>query len=160
MTDSEFLNFSSMNELQVGAHMMIKNYPCKIIEKNVSKTGKHGSAKAHVTGKDIFTDKKYIEIFGSADKVQVPIIMRPTYIVQFTEENQEDTNFANIFVMEESQVRFLPIQVNKNNDDDMEILNKINEILNSDSDEDCLVSVIQAIGKERITQCATKAKTK
>lgn len=147
-----------MNELHVGGYMMIKNYPCKITEKSVSKTGKHGSSKAHVIGKDIFTDKKYEEIFGSSDKVQVPIIVRQTYIVQFIEENQEDQNLINVYVMEEDKARFLPIQVNKQLDDDEVLLNKINELLNDESEGDCIISVIQSMNKERIVQCSKSKK--
>lgn len=158
MADSELYQFGSMNELNVGNHMMIKNYPCKITEKSVSKTGKHGSSKAHVVGKDIFTDKKYEEIFGSSDKVQVPIIVRATYIVQFTEENTENQNLVNVYVMEEDQARLLPIQVNKNLDDDRALLVKINELLDDESEGDCIISVIQAMNKERITQCSKSKK--
>lgn len=152
---SEQIQFESMNELNVGHYMMIKSYPCKITEKSTSKTGKHGSAKAHVTGKDIFTDKKYEEIFGSAEKVQVPVVVRANYIVQFVEENSENPLFMNVYVIDGEQARDFPIQVNKSNDQDMEILTKINEILNSDDQEECLIHVLQAMGKERIVQCTT-----
>jgi hypothetical protein len=59
--------------------------------------------------------------------------------------------------MEEEQARLLPIQVNKNNEADMETITKINELLENESDGDCVISVIQAMNKERITQC-TKSK--
>ena len=36
----------------------LKEKPCKIIEITTSKTGKHGHAKANITGIDIFTGKK------------------------------------------------------------------------------------------------------
>ena len=38
---------------------MLKGFPCKVIEYITSKTGKHGHAKAKITGLDIFTGKKY-----------------------------------------------------------------------------------------------------
>lgn len=160
MTDSELYQFGAMNELHVGNYMMIKNYPCKITEKSVSKTGKHGSSKAHVVGKDIFTDKKYEEIFGSSDKVQVPNIVRVTYIVQFTEENLENQNLINVYVMEEGQARILPIHVNKHLDDDKLLLVKINELLDNDEEGDCIISVIQAMNKERIVQCTVSKPNK
>lgn len=159
MAENGLCEFGSMNELNIGSFMMIKDHPCKITEKSVSKTGKHGSSKAHVVGKDIFTDKKYEEIYGSSDKVQIPIILRVTYIVQFTEQDTDDSAIENVYVMEPDQARTLPIQVNKNNDEDKEILNKINELLNDNSDGDCIISVIQAMNKERIVQC-TKSKPK
>ena len=36
----------------------LKEKPCKIIDITTSKTGKHGHAKANITGIDIFTGKK------------------------------------------------------------------------------------------------------
>jgi hypothetical protein len=45
-------------KLKVGGHIVISGKPCKIIEVNTSKKGKHGSCKARIVGKDIFTNKK------------------------------------------------------------------------------------------------------
>ena len=45
--------------MKKGAHAMLKGFPCKVIEYSTSKTGKHGHAKAKITGLDIFTGKKY-----------------------------------------------------------------------------------------------------
>ena len=38
-----------------GVHVMIKGFPCKVIEVSTSKTGKHGHAKVNITGIDIFS---------------------------------------------------------------------------------------------------------
>ena len=150
--ESELFQFALMSNLHVGDVMMIKNYPCKITEKNISKTGKHGASKAHVVGKDIFTDKKYEEIFGSSEKIQVPIIVHISYIVQFVEQKFNDDNTFNVFVLENNKSRDLPIEVNKNNEQDMLILERVNKIL--DNDENCILHVIQSMNKERITQCS------
>ena len=37
--------------------MMKETFPCKVTAFSTAKPGKHGSAKAMITGKDIFTDK-------------------------------------------------------------------------------------------------------
>ena len=44
--------------LKKGDHVVIKDHPCKIIEITVSKTGKHGHAKASIIALDIFTKQK------------------------------------------------------------------------------------------------------
>merc|ERR1712062_539140 len=44
--------------LRKNGHVMIKDRPCKIVEMSTSKTGKHGHAKVHMVGIDIFTGKK------------------------------------------------------------------------------------------------------
>ena len=46
-----------IGSLKKGAHVLIKGFPCKIIDISTSKTGKHGHAKANYVGIDIFTGK-------------------------------------------------------------------------------------------------------
>jgi len=52
--------------------MIKESHPCKIVETSTSKTGKHGSAKVHFVGLDIFTGKKYETIADSKENVTVP----------------------------------------------------------------------------------------
>lgn len=49
-------------EIKKGMIVYLKDKPCKVIELTTSKTGKHGHAKANITGTDIFTGKKVIDI--------------------------------------------------------------------------------------------------
>lgn len=62
--DSSFVTPSQWGALKKGGYAMLCGKPCKITEYSTAKTGKHGAAKATVTGIDIFTGKKY-EDFGS-----------------------------------------------------------------------------------------------
>lgn len=53
----------------------------------VCKTGKHGSAKYHFTGKDIFTQKKYEEMFMCHESVQVPNVTKTLMQLLFIEDD-------------------------------------------------------------------------
>lgn len=46
--------------------------PCKIVEYSVSKTGKHGHAKASYTAVDIFDGRKYEDSSPTTHTIQVP----------------------------------------------------------------------------------------
>jgi len=62
--------------LRKGGHVMIKGRPCKIMEMSTSKTGKHGHAKVHLVGLDIFTNKKYEDLCPSTHNIDVPNVNR------------------------------------------------------------------------------------
>ena len=44
------------NSLKRGDLVMIKDHPCRVTSFSTAKTGKHGSAKAMVTGKNYLLD--------------------------------------------------------------------------------------------------------
>ncbi|XP_060078105.1 eukaryotic translation initiation factor 5A-1-like [Ylistrum balloti] len=62
--------------LRKNGHVVIKEHPCKIVEMSTSKTGKHGHAKVHLVGIDIFTQKKYEDICPSTHNMSVPVVTR------------------------------------------------------------------------------------
>lgn len=75
--------------LRKGGHMLIKEKPCKIMDISTSKTGKHGHAKANITGVDIFTGKKYEDCCPTSHNVEVPNITRIEYqVLNITDDGQ------------------------------------------------------------------------
>jgi hypothetical protein len=76
---------------------ILKGFPCKVVDMSTSKTGKHGHAKVNMTGVDIFTGKKYEELFGSTHNVEVPNVERADYQVCI-ESSLLLINFCNDFM--------------------------------------------------------------
>ena len=81
ITDSgaTITNLVEAGRLKNGSPVMIKDHPCRVTDFSTAKPGKHGSAKAMVGGKDVFTDKMYTESFGTGDMIPAPILEKTEY---------------------------------------------------------------------------------
>merc|ERR1712060_77015 len=66
-------------EVKKGSYVMLKEHPCKIMEYSTSKTGKHGHAKAHMVGLDIFTSKKYEDMCPTSHNMEAPYVTRSEF---------------------------------------------------------------------------------
>ena len=65
---------------------MIKGHACKVVNFSTAKTGKHGAAKAMVTGIDIFSSSKYECTFSTTDTVDAPLVERKEYTLNFIDD--------------------------------------------------------------------------
>ena len=69
-------------------YIILQARPCKIVEMSTSKTGKHGHAKVHLVGLDIFSSKKYEDICPSTHNMDVPFVKREDYQVRMVKKNE------------------------------------------------------------------------
>ncbi|MEW6749338.1 MAG: translation initiation factor IF-5A [Candidatus Micrarchaeota archaeon] len=73
--------FAVAKELRVGKYVLIDDIPCKIVNIESSKPGKHGAAKMRITAIGIFEgQKKTLLSPGDAD-VEVPMIDRKNVMI-------------------------------------------------------------------------------
>jgi translation initiation factor 5A len=124
---------------------MIKGHPCKVVSFSTAKTGKHGAAKAMVTGIDIFTSNKYECTFGSGDNVDAPLVVRK----EFTLINIDDEGFMSL--MDESGTMKEDLKL-PTEDWLKDVSAKCREVLAA-GEKECLVSVISATGMEKLISC-------
>lgn len=66
--------YAELGELKEGSFIVIDGEPCRIVEVSRAKTGKHGSAKAHVVAIGLFTGSKKTLVAPVDQRVEVPII--------------------------------------------------------------------------------------
>jgi translation initiation factor 5A len=65
---------SEIKDLKDGSFVLIDDVPCQVEGIQISKPGKHGSAKARLSAKGIFDSQKRIIVKPAGSNVDVPII--------------------------------------------------------------------------------------
>jgi translation initiation factor 5A len=65
----------------------LKGAPCKVMDVSISKTGKHGHAKASIVGVDIFTGKKYQDMAPTSHNLSAPFVSTTKYTVMDVDED-------------------------------------------------------------------------
>ena len=103
--NSEKFTFGEAGRMKPGSLCMMKasdvaggseGFPCKVTAMSTAKPGKHGSAKAMIVAKDIFTEKQHEETFGTSDNCKVPIVKKTEYSCI-----DIDTETGNLTLMEQ-----------------------------------------------------------
>lgn len=60
--------------IKEGSYIIIDGEPCRVVEVEKSKTGKHGSAKVRIVGVGVFDNVKRTLVVPTDSIVEVPII--------------------------------------------------------------------------------------
>jgi len=129
------------SSLRKNGFVMIKARPCKIMEMSTSKTGKHGHAKVHLVGLDIFTNKKYEDLCPSTHNIDVPNVNR--------------SDFQLIDISDDLYVTLMNEKGDTRDDlklPDGEMGQKIKEEFGRE-DNTVIVTVMSAVGEEAIIAC-------
>ncbi|MDQ1281523.1 MAG: translation initiation factor [Thermoproteota archaeon] len=65
---------TDVGDIKIGHHILIDNEPCKVVEYEKSKPGKHGAAKARIVAIGVFDGGKRSIVSPVDARVDVPII--------------------------------------------------------------------------------------
>lgn len=68
------MKIEEVGEIKKGRFLMIDGEPCKVINVDISKTGKHGHAKARIEAFGVFDNSRHTLLTPTHDKVEVPVI--------------------------------------------------------------------------------------
>ncbi|KAK7497952.1 hypothetical protein BaRGS_00010823 [Batillaria attramentaria] len=123
--------------LRKNEFVVIKKRPCKIVEMSTSKTGKHGHAKVHLVGIDVFTGKKYEDICPSTHNMDVPVVTRNDYQVIGCEDGY-------LSLMDDAGNMRDDLKAPTEGDLGKEVKEKV------DNEETFHVTVLKAMGEESI----------
>jgi translation initiation factor 5A len=67
---------ATVNSLKKGSYVIADGEASVVVDIQISKPGKHGSAKAKVTAVGLLDDKKRIFVSPAQDNIEVPIIAK------------------------------------------------------------------------------------
>jgi len=120
---------------------VIKGRACRVVDMSTSKTGKHGGAKVHLTAIDIFTGKKYEELSGSTQNMQVPTVTRTEYtLIDISHDG-----FVSLMAQDGSTKEDLKLP------EDEELVTKLRAAQDAIAEgKDAIVSVLSAMNEEKI----------
>lgn len=136
MSDNNLTFPMQASALRKGGHVILQGQPCRITDMSTSKTGKHGHAKVHFVGVNIFTNKKIDDIQSSTHNMDVPNVTRTEYLLQYI-----DDGFLSL--MDEKGELKEDIKL-----PDCELGDEIETALENNNDRDILITIQSAMGEE------------
>lgn len=143
-------------QIKKNGFIMIKGHPCKVVNVSTSKTGKHGHAKCHFYGVDIFSGKKMEDLVSASHATSVPFVKKSEYMcIGVDEDGFVSAMDENNEVREDLK---LPENMNPEPPNAKELSNKIRELL--DESVDFMIVVTAACGIEQIMDVKVMVSTK
>ena len=68
----------SANNVQKGTSIILDGVPCRVVDVEISKPGKHGHSKVRISAVGLIDEKKRIVVMPGHDNIEVPIIEKRT----------------------------------------------------------------------------------
>ena len=149
--DEEFENTDSgaslttpatAGDIKKNSFMVINGRPCKVVDYSTAKTGKHGHAKASITGIDIFNGKKYEDSAPSSHNMECPIIKR----TEWQAISVDDEGYVTL--MDTKGTLKSDLKLSTDTESDVTVGERIREGL--DAGREVLVTVLSSMGIEKI----------
>ncbi len=76
-----------LGSVKEGSYIILDGEPCRVVEVEKSKPGKHGSAKVRLVGISIFTSSKKSYVSPAESRVEVPLIDKRSGQIISTTQN-------------------------------------------------------------------------
>jgi translation initiation factor 5A len=122
--------------VRTGGFLCIKGRATKVVDVSKAKVGKHGAAKCHFVGIDIFNQKKVEQICPASAQLAQPIVTR----VEYTLIDISDDGFLSLMANDNTMRDDLKVP------NDAALAKKLKERL--DEGKDTLVTILGAMGEE------------
>mmetsp|Transcript_17894 Transcript_17894/g.25158 ORF Transcript_17894/g.25158 Transcript_17894/m.25158 type:complete len:159 (+) Transcript_17894:119-595(+) len=131
-----------IGDLKKGDYAMLKGQPCKVMEIAISKTGKHGHAKAALVGLNIFNNNKVEDGGPTSHNIDSPNVERKEYNLV----DIQDDGFMQLMDDKNDIKEDLKLPEKE----DPEITEKIKK--DFEAGKDLLVTTMCAMGEEQVCQ--------
>ncbi|CAF0785017.1 unnamed protein product [Rotaria sordida] len=129
-----------IGSIQKSDFVVLNGRPLKVVEITHSKPGKHGHAKVHLVGIDIFTGRRYEDVRPGGHMIQVPIVGKKDYLIV----NIDSDGYVTLLNEGTCNIRS-DIKLNNDADVTRRLLDKYHE-----GDGQIKVTVLKALGEEQI----------
>ena len=140
----------SVGSVKKGEYVVIQKRPCKVVHIDIFKVGKHGGAKANITGIDIFNEKKMLVNLPTSANIFVPNIKRSIYTVIDIDED------GFVTLMDKQGTTRQDLKLPDETEDDKTLSNRIREWISGG--KEITVTVVEALKIEKIAEASSKSK--
>ncbi len=78
---------ADLGSVKEGSYIILEGEPCRVVEVEKSKPGKHGSAKCRITAISIFTGSKKSYVSPAESRIEIPLIDKRSGQIISTTQN-------------------------------------------------------------------------